>query len=328
MASASSHCWLVARVVTTAALAAPLAACNSRQSALHPAGQEAADVALLFWLMTGAGALIWLIVMGVTIYAVLGRKRPRSERFADRFIIAGGVIFPTVTLAILLVFGLSLLPSWGEDETPDLRIHVSGEQYFWRIGYEQPDGSLVETANEVRLPVGSTAEFVLTSPDVIHSFWIPALGGKMDAIPGRTNVMRLEPTKPGVYRGVCAEFCGPSHALMAFDVRVVEPAEFEAWLAAQAAPARVREGAIFQKAGCAGCHTVRGVSEMSSAGPDLTHFASRRSLGAATLPMTPDNLRRWLLDPKGIKPGVHMPGFAMLGESEMDALVTFLMELR
>ena len=311
-----------------AALVLPLAACNARQSALHPAGQEAADVAVLFWFMTGAGALIWLIVMGTAIYAVLGRKRPRSERFADRFIIGGGVVFPTVTLAILLVFGLSLLPNWSEDEAPDLRIHVSGEQYFWRVAYERPTGPAVETANEVHLPVGMTAEFVLTSPDVIHSFWIPALGGKMDAIPGRTTILRLEPTKTGIYRGVCAEFCGASHALMAFDVHVAERAEFEAWLEAQAAPAAVRSGDIFQRAGCAGCHTVRGISEASAAGPDLTHFASRRSLGAATLPITPENLRRWLMDPKQVKPGVHMPGFAMLGEDEIEALVTFLMELR
>ena len=120
-----------------------------------------------------------------------GSKRPKSEWFADRFVLIGGVAFPSVVLAALLVFGLSLLPSWTEDEPADVRIRVSAEQYWWRIVYERADGSLVETANEVRLPVDATAEFVIDSPDVIHSFWIPSLGGKMDAIPGRTNVLRL-----------------------------------------------------------------------------------------------------------------------------------------
>ena len=304
-----------------------LAGCDTRQSALHPAGEEAAEVATLFWVMTGAGALIWLIVMGFAVYAVMGRNRPQTERFADRFIIAGGVAFPTIVLALLLVFGLSLLPSWTEDDVPDLRIHVSGEQYFWRIGYERADGTIVETANEVHLPVNATAEFVITSPDVIHSFWIPALGGKMDAIPGRTNVLRLRPTKTGVYRGVCAEFCGPSHALMAFDVEVHEPDAFADWLRQQAEPA-VAVDVAFVRSGCAGCHTVRGISEVSSIGPDLTHFASRRTFAAATLRNTPDSLRRWLTDPKGIKPGAHMPSFAMLPDDEIEALVTFLGELR
>src|SRR5690606_401785 len=135
---------------------------------------------------------------------------------------------------------------------------------------EQPDGTVVESANELHLPAGATVEFVLDSPDVIHSFWIPALGGKMDAIPGRTNVLRLTPTKPGLYRGVCAEFCGPSHALMAFVVEVHDAAAYRQAIAHEAAAAAV-DAAPFERAGCAGCHTIRGVSERSRVGPDLTH---------------------------------------------------------
>lgn len=303
-----------------------LSACNPSQSALHPAGEDAAGVAGLFWLMTGAGAVIWFLVIGITVYAILGRRRPKTERFADRFILIGGVVFPTVVLAVLLVVGLSLLPSWSEEETPDLRVHVTAEQFWWRVAYELPDGGLLETANEIHLPLGTT-EFVIDSPDVIHSFWIPALGGKMDAIPGRTNVMRLTATRPGVYRGVCAEFCGLSHALMAFPVVVHEGDGFAEWVRRESAAAS-GEGSDFVANGCGACHIVRGISETGSVGPDLTHFGSRQTIGAGTLPNDPANLRRWLADASAVKPGVHMPPFGTLTEGELDRLVAFLGGLR
>lgn len=315
------------RSASIAAIALFLAGCNAEQSMLHPAGEDAAAISNLFWAMAIGAALIWLVVMGTTVYAVLGRRRPTSEKFADRFILFGGVAFPTVTLAVLLVFGLALLPDWVRADTPDLRVHVTAEQYWWRIGYEQPDGSIVETANELHLPNGQTAEFVLNSTDVIHAFWIPALGGKIDVIPGRTNLWRLKPTDEGVYRGVCAEFCGPSHALMAFPVVVREAGDFEAWLEGEASPA-TSGNALFQSAGCAACHAVRGTDATGRVGPDLTHFASRRTMAAGTLPITADNLATWLLDPDHIKPDVRMPGYAMLPESERAALVSYLLDLK
>lgn len=306
-----------------------LVACQPEQSALHPAGEDATELANLFWFMTIGGAAVWCVIMGAALYAVVGKKRPRSERFADRFVFFGGVAFPTVGLAALLVFGLGLLPSWTERDPPDLRIHVAAEQFWWRLAYEAEGGVRVATANEVHLPVGATVEFVLTTTDVIHSFWIPSLGGKMDAIPGRTNLLRLTPTKAGIYRGVCAEFCGPSHALMAFPVVVHEAAEFETWLEAQQQPAAQAAGAeAFLGAGCGACHVVRGVSEAGSVGPDLTHFASRRSIGADTLALTEANLADWLVAPSHIKPGVRMPSFATLGDAERAAIVDFLLELK
>jgi cytochrome c oxidase subunit 2 len=316
------------RIICAGGLSAAAAACNPTQSALHPGGEEAAGVANLFWIMTIGGAAVWLIVIGITVYAVLGRRRPQSERFADRFILIGGVAFPTVVLAGLLVVGLALLPAWTEEEAPDLRVHVGAEQFWWRFAYELPDGSRVETANEIHLPLGTT-EFVITSPDVIHSFWIPALGGKLDAIPGRTNVLRLTATRPGVYRGVCAEFCGLSHALMAFPAIVHAPDDFAGWLAAEARPADTAvDPAPFVANGCGACHVVRGVSEAGSVGPDLTHFASRETIGAGTLPNTEANLRRWITDPDSVKPGAHMPPFDRLAPEELDALVLFLGSLR
>ena len=318
----------VRRLALAAPAALSLAACNPEQSALHPAGADAAELATLFWFMTVAGALVWCVIMGAAIYAVLGKKRPRSERFADRFVLIGGVAFPTIGLAALLIFGLALLPNWAEADAPDLRVHVTAEQYWWRLAYEAEDGSRIATANEVHLPVGATVEFALGSTDVIHSFWIPALGGKMDAIPGRTNLLRLTPTKAGVYRGVCAEFCGPSHALMAFPVVVHEPGDYADWLAAQRQPATAAGAATFLAAGCGACHIVRGISETGAVGPDLTHFASRRSIGAGTLDMTRANLEDWLVAPGHIKPGARMPSFATLPDAERSAIVDFLLELK
>lgn len=278
--------------------------------------------------MFAAAVVIWAIVIGATIYAVVGSRRPKSEWFADRFILVGGVAFPTVSLAILLVFGLSLLPNWTEAKSPKLRVHVTAEQFWWRLAYELGDGGTVETANELHLPAGATVEFALDSTDVIHSFWIPALGGKMDAIPGRTNAMRLTPTKPGTYRGVCAEFCGVSHALMAFPVLVHEPADFAAWLEAEARQASAVGSETFIAAGCGACHVVRGVTEAGSVGPDLTHFASRTTLGAGTVPNTPEALAQWLVAPEHMKPGVRMPSFAALPEADRVDIVSYLGTLR
>ncbi len=303
------------------------AGCSFEQSVLHPGGRDAEELTALTWFMFAAAVVVWAIVMGAAIYAVVGKKRPRSERFADTFILIGGVAFPTIGLAILLLFGLSLLPSWTSAETPDVRVNVRAEQYWWRLGYELPDGKVVETANELHLPNDATVEFVLTSTDVIHSFWIPALGGKMDAIPGRTNVLRLTPTKPGTYRGVCAEFCGPSHTLMAFPVVVHKVVDFLTWLEAQQAPAAATRD-VFTGAGCGACHVVRGVTETGSVGPDLTHFASRKTIGAGTLPNTRENLLAWLLAPAHIKPGVGMPSYASLPEADRLAIADYLMELR
>jgi cytochrome c oxidase subunit 2 len=207
-------------------------------------------------------------------------------------------------------------------------VHVTAEQFWWRIAYETPDGRRIESANELHLPVDSSVEFVLTSTDVIHSFWIPALGGKMDAIPGRTNRLRLEPTKTGVYRGVCAEFCGASHALMSFPVVVHDAPQYASRLEVEAAPAEQEGSDAFVTAGCGACHTVRGVTEAGSVGPDLTHLASRMSIAAGTLPNTRANLLAWLTTPDHIKPDARMPSYASLGEADVRAIVDYLVTLK
>jgi cytochrome c oxidase subunit 2 len=231
----------------------------------------------------------------------------------------------------LLWYGLPMLPRVMALAPSDaLKIHVTGKQWWWRVQYATADG-FVETANELRLPVGQRVELQLSSPDVIHSFWVPSIAGKMDMIPGRITHLGIEPTRTGLFRGTCAEYCGASHALMAFDVIVSETGDFQRWLATQGAPAAtpidpraIRGQATFLEHGCSACHTIRGTSAAGQIGPDLTHVASRASIGAATLPNQPDTLVRWIRDTDGVKPGVHMPAFRALTTDELAALAAYL----
>lgn len=306
------------------------------QSALDPAGAEAAAVAHLFWVMVAAGSLIWIAVTGTLVYATWRRRRVHSERAAGLLILWGGAVVPSFLLALLLGYALWLMPNirpWIEqDETAGLRIDVVGEQFWWRVKYVPGNGGpTVEAANEIRLPVGERVEFTLASPDVIHSFWIPALGGKMDMIPGRTNRLSLQATKAGTYRGACAEFCGTSHALMAFSVVAMEPADFRAWLAARSGPADNAGGeghAQFMANGCGACHSIKGTDAAGTIGPDLSHVGSRASLGAGILPVSADTIARFIRDPDIVKPGSHMPAFHMLPEADIAAIAAYLAALR
>jgi len=297
---------------------------------------EAARISNLFWWMTIGSIVIWLFVVGLATYALFVAPREHPEKWGRLLIVGGGVLFPTAVLTVLLVYGLAMLPSFLE-KPPEgsLRIHVSGEQWWWRVRYLPEGGEPVDLANEIRLPMGEPVEFELESPDVIHSFWIPALAGKMDMIPGRKTRLRVQPTRIGTYRGVCAEYCGTAHALMAFSVVVQEPAEFTAWLEAQAKPAAppvdplARRGeTLFLQNGCGACHAVRGTPADGVVGPDLTHVGSRLSLGGGILGNRPIDFYDWVTRPEVLKPGVHMPRFGMLPDAERRALARYLESLQ
>jgi cytochrome c oxidase subunit 2 len=287
--------------------------------------------------MAGGTVVVWLLVCWLTWSAVRGRVAEQTERQARLYIIGGGAVFPTIVLAALLVYGLGELPPLlAPAPAGSLRVEVTGEQYWWRVRYRTPDDrEPAVLANEIRLPVGEPVEFVLDSPDVIHSFWIPALGGKIDMLPGRRTRLLLEPTRTGTFRGQCAEFCGTSHAYMAFAVVVTEKAEFERWLAEQRAPAREpaetlagRGHELFLMNGCAACHAVRGTDARGLIGPDLTHVGGRLTLGAGILPSDPSGFVRWISETEKVKPGVRMPHFGMLPREELDALAAYLDSLQ
>ncbi len=308
-----------------------LAGCAGVQSTLSPAGRGAEDIARLFWWMTGGATVIWLAVAGLTIYAIHVKPHPHPRHW-ERFIIAGGVVVPVAVLGILLAFGLAMLPELvAPAPEGSQHINVTGEQWWWRIRYETPEGEFVELANEIHLPVGEPIDFSLEAADVIHAFWIPSLGGKEDMIPGRTNWLRLDPTKTGLYRGACAEYCGGAHAQMAFYVVVEEREQFEQWLAHQAAPAeppsdslRRRGLEVFLSSGCGACHTVRGTEADGVVGPDLTHVGGRQSLAAGILPNESEAFREWISHPKSLKPQVRMPRFDMLPDEDLEALAAYL----
>jgi cytochrome c oxidase subunit 2 len=210
-------------------------------------------------------------------------------------------------------------------------VNVIGHQFWWEFQY--PDAN-VTTANELHLPVGRTVNLVLHSDDVIHSFWIPALGGKRDAFPSHTNYIWLTPDSVGEFPGQCYQLCGYSHGNMRERAIIQSQADFDAWLSAQQQPAaqptegNAAEGAqLFQQRGCAGCHTIEGTPAQGKVGPNLTHFASRGTFAGSIFDNNAENIRTWLHDPPAAKPGSIMPNLG-LNDHELDVLVAYLQSLR
>ncbi|MGH8084235.1 MAG: cytochrome c oxidase subunit II [Lysobacter sp.] len=324
--------------IAAGAAALALAGCSGASSTLAPAGLEADTIARLFRIMAIGAVLVWAAVVGIALYASLLRPQPHGRRTTRWLILGGGVITPTLVLGALLLYGLVLMPQLREPAPHDgLRIAVSGEQWWWRVRY-LPAGNEpvilaneVTLANEIRLPVGERVEFILSSPDVIHSFWIPSLAGKVDMIPGRTTTLVLEPTRTGTFGGACAEYCGTSHALMQLVVVVMEREAFDVWLRRQAAPAAPPQSAparagqqAFLGNGCGACHTIRGTAAAGVVGPDLTHVGGRASLAAGILPNDVEAFRRWIGHTHAVKPEALMPPFGMLPETEVDAIALYL----
>ena len=310
-----------------------VAGCGGDQSALAPAGPIGLSIATLAWIMFAGAAVIFGVVMALTVIAWLAPLRVRRWLGTSRAVAIGGIAFPVVVLSALLVYGLCVTRTTaGSEGTGPVSIHVVGEQWWWRVNYAQGDGAQpVITANEIRIPTGTPVRLVLTAADVIHSIWIPRLAGKLDMIPGRTTTLVLEAADPGVYRGQCAEYCGAQHAQMAFFVVAMEPQAFDDWLATQRSPGRKpatplqEEGRqAFLRHGCGACHTVRGTSAMETLGPDLTHVGSRLSIAAGMFPNNAGTLAGWIADAQHLKPGNGMPSFEMLRGQELRAIAAYL----
>ena len=313
-----------------------LAGCSGVQSVMAPQGTQAGQIAQLAWILFGLGTLILAIVVAAIWLAIRGPARIRVRLARENAVVVGGIIFPAVTLTFLLGYGVWLTKSnlHAADDANTTRIEVVGEQWWWRIAYSA-DGGSVASANEVRIPVGREVEFTLKAADVIHSFWIPSLGGKVDMIPGRTTRLRLTANRPGVYRGQCAEYCGGPHALMAFEVVAMPAREHDSWLNREAGPAATPQGdieqqgqSLFLAAGCGACHAIRGTAATGTIGPDLTHIGGRRSVGIDTLPLTQANLVRFIVHGQHVKPGNLMPEFRIFSPDERDALAAYLLSLR
>lgn len=307
-------------------------------STFNPQGPAAGSISALWWLLFGLAAFVYLLVMGIMLYAFF-RSRQDSKRNAwfyrnGRYLIlGGGVIFPTIILIIIYGFTLNTLSALNAPETADsLTIEVVGHQWWWEVNYPQQG---VTTANEIHIPAGQPITLQLTSNDVIHSFWVPELHGKLDLIPGRTNSFWLQADEPGEYWGLCAELCGIQHAKMQLVVVARPPAELADWLTEQAQPAAVPDEAsaqrgfeVFMQANCHECHVIRGTEADGELGPDLTHFADRRTLGAGTARNARGNLAGWIVNPHGLKPGNLMPAAANISGEDLQALLVYLETLQ
>lgn len=310
-----------------------LAACVGPQSALDPAGPAAQSIHLLGIVMTIGAVLVTLLVTVLMLVPFWRRRaRPVSRRL---FLWGGGVALPFVSLIALIPYVLHVGQATRVATEAELSVEMTGHMWWWQLSYSRSGGPVgVASANELRVPAGEPVALSLTAKDVIHSFWVPNLAGKLDMIPGRTNRMAIQADRAGIYRGQCAEYCGRQHALMAFDVIVMPREEFDAWLRKAAQPprpperAQLREGRdLFVSLGCGACHTVQGVSQ-GQLGPDLTHIGARRSLGAGALPGGMDNLAAWIKNAQHFKPGVAMPSYDQVEAPKLRALAAYLASLQ
>lgn len=303
--------------------------------ALDPAGPFAGPLNVLSWALFAMGGAVLLVVLIALGLALFGPRRWRARLGGERLVWIGGLAFPVVVLSALLIWGLGLTNHLTEAPEPgEMRVRVTGEMWWWRVAYLDGQGREVfQDANEVHIPVGQPVVFELDSADVIHSFWVPRLGGKVDMIPGRRNLMRLQADVPGAYGGQCAEYCGGPHALMGLVVVAHEPAAYEAWRARQAQPSPAAAipaaGAqVFDRAGCGACHAVAGTTFNGLAGPDLSHVGSRRTLGAGILPNNQGTLAGWIADSQTIKPGNRMPAYPVLTGQELRDVSAWLESLK
>lgn len=334
------------RFLTLLLLSCLLTACNAAPSALRGAGRAAVEINQLWWFMAITGTLIYVGVMGLLLWAY-GRRRnhkPTADQHSSlttaaqdllpsssggtRMIVLGGIVMPSLVLSAVYAFTLETLWSIsGQQRAEPLVIEVVGHQWWWEIRY--PAQGIV-TANELYLPIGQPVRIELTSEDVIHSFWVPELHGKLDMIPGRTNSFWLEAEEAGDYWGLCAEFCGVQHANMLYLVMARPQVEFDTWVAAQQAlpptptTELTRQGQqIFMDAACDSCHTIAGTAAVGRLGPDLTHLASRRTLASGILENNIGSLGGWIINPQHIKPGNLMPSSDLSGP-QLQALLAYL----
>ncbi len=280
------------------------------------------------------GVIAFLIFVGVEAALVYAIWRYRATRHVagepatfernQRLEIAWTAA-PALVLAVVFVLTLGTMAEInGAGVAPAMRIAATGHQWWWEFSYGG-----TKTANELHIPVDTPVDLDLASVDVIHSFWVPELGPKMDMLPGTTNHLRLLARRAGSYDGQCAEFCGVEHAWMRIRVVVQSQAEFNSWLVAQASLAATGGDGerVFLSNICVNCHTIRGTTAAGTAGPDLTHVASRATIGAGVLPNDVAHMRAWLADPQRFKPGSLMPRVP-LADADLDALAAYLGSLR
>ena len=335
----------------TSSLSPCLLAQIEMQSALAPAGRQASQISYLWWIYFWVLIIVFALVAIVLCGAIVrGRQRaapslppePLVEPGEDGERKMSTVVFGCVAATVLILFALLF---WDfiagrsmyalSAEKDFLRIKITGHQWWWEVQYQDPlPGNVMTTANELHVPTGRTVKLELESHDVIHSFWVPSMHGKKDLIPGHPTVQYFRADREGTFRGQCGEFCGHQHAHMRLEFVAEAPDKFQSWLASarQNAPppsteSQQRGQQVFLVNQCVMCHTIEGTNARATAGPDLTHMASRQLLAAGAVPNTRDYLTHWISNPQDIKPGVRMPP-NLLAPNDLNALVDYLQSLK
>ncbi|WP_292289883.1 cytochrome c oxidase subunit II [Marivita sp.] len=285
------------------------------------------------WLTNSMSIISLVILAFVMLVALFAWRSTGGGRVW--WIIGGGIVFPLITLSVLTVASATTLRSITGEAQPEAPvIEITAYQYWWDVVHHS-EGRSLRDANEIVLPLNMAVTLQLKSNDVIHSFWVPSVSGKMDMIPGRINELTITATKEGRFRGQCAEFCGLSHPLMAFEVLVLPVEEYAAYLesldedARDAVTPQQRRGKeVFLTSGCTACHAVNGVSENGRLGPDLSRVGARASLGAGMWRMNRGNLAGWIADVGDMKPGAQMPSYNDLSGPDLRAVAAWLESLK
>jgi cytochrome c oxidase subunit II len=340
----------VARACPTACAAATcalflLSACNGTSSYMDATGAAGRREATLGWWLTGVASAVVLIVC-IAIVVGIARRRAdddtadslparREIRSGLAWIYAGTAITVVILLVTFTGTMVTLNAASRPRITPSLTLDVTGHQWWWEIRYRDaanPDLAFT-TANEVHLPIGQPVRVRLQTADVIHSFWLPQIAGKMDLIPGQVNEMWVQAEQPGTSRGMCGEYCGLQHAEMALAVTAESPQQFARWAAHERAPAAApatadaQVGRVVFARSCGACHTVAGTEAMGRVGPELTHFATRPTIGAGALTNSPTNLASWITAAPRVKEGARMPAIPLDAE-QLRSVIAYLETLR
>ncbi|MCH2162907.1 MAG: cytochrome c oxidase subunit II [Planctomycetota bacterium] len=332
---------IVERFTPTDVFVQPDAEWNT--SILEPRSPESREIRKLSWLVFAIAVGIFVVVEGLLVYAIIRYRRrkgdPEDTREPVQLYGSNPVEIAWTVIPIIIVLVLCLAtirtiqtvqPTKGERPENALTVEVIGHRWWWEFRYPELN---VVTANELFIPVERPIWLEITSADVIHSFWVPELQGKMDAIPAHTNYWKMTAEEEGTYLGQCAEYCGNQHANMLIRVEVLDADGFGAWAQQQALPAVVvdteevnlgRE--VFMKYACQNCHAIAGLCDGTYA-PDLTHLMSRVTFAGGMIPNTEANLKAWIDDPQQIKPGCDMPALK-LSTKEIEQVVAYLVTLK
>ena len=320
--------------------------CRRPQSSLYGNGEAADKIANLSWFMLILFAAI-TVVMWILIVLPLRKNRGSFDEHApidigggQGWITIGGFIFPVIVLTIVFVFGLIVMSRFplhaGGSDAMEPDIRITGHQWWWEVTYLQGDyPQHFSTANEIHIPVGQPVNIELESADVIHSFWVPSLHGKVDAVPHWTNYIRIEADHAGTFRGSCAEYCGAQHAHMGLTVVAQDPSDYAAWREGQIKVAALPQGdeakrgaMLFQSGPCANCHSIRGTPAGGHVAPDLTHLASRGTIAAHSFPNDTAHLEAWVTHAQSLKPKSAMPDLTQFNGQQLRDLVAYLQQLK